>query len=195
MKVIDLPAQSLALDSRREESAKDLGGVAGGKCGQSLEIMPSRCGTRSGAYRKLSGATACGAVMLAGCVLPVLAFLSAASLARAQATPSFVAANAYNAQPGTVPVQVATGIFNQAGSLLDFAVLEQVPDTGSYQVEIFHGKPDGTFCTGCGTSDLISMGPGVIGKAIAVGQFASTGYCDRHDRRNRLSRKRRLGKL
>jgi hypothetical protein len=116
--------------------------------------------------------------MLAGCVLPVLAFLSAASLARAQATPSFVAANAYNAQPGTVPVQVATGIFNQAGGLLDFAVLEQVPDTGSYQVEIFHGKPDGTFCTGCGTSDLISMGPGVIGKAIAVGQFASTGYLD-----------------
>jgi hypothetical protein len=30
-----------------------------------------------------------------------------------------------------VPVQVATGVFNNAGGLLDFAVLEQVPDTVS----------------------------------------------------------------
>jgi hypothetical protein len=129
-------------------------------------------------YGKIAGATACGAILLARCALPVLALFSAASPARAQATPSFVAANAYNAQPGAVLIQVATGVFNHSGGLLDFAVLEQVPDTGSYQVEIFHGAPNGSFCTGCGTSDLISLGPGVTGNAIAVGQFTSTGYLD-----------------
>jgi hypothetical protein len=83
-------------------------------------------------YRKLAGIMlSSGAILLARCALPVLALLSAASPARAQATPSLVAPNAYNAQPGTVPVQVATGVFNNAGGLLDFAVLEQVPDTVS----------------------------------------------------------------
>jgi hypothetical protein len=130
-------------------------------------------------YGKLAGIMlSSGATLLARCALPVLALFSAASPARAQATPSLVAANAYNAQPGTVPVHVATGVFNNSGGLLDFAVLEQVPDTSSYQVEIFHGAPDGTFCTGCGTSDLIPLGPGVIGNAIAVGQFESSGPLD-----------------
>ena len=134
-------------------------------------------------YRKLAGIMlSSGAILLARCVLPVLAFLSAASPARAQATPSLVAPNAYNAQPGTVPVQVATGVFNNSGGLLDFAVLEQIPDTVSYQVEIFHGAPDGSFCTNCsGASpnpDLIPLGSGVTGNAIAVGQFLSSGPLD-----------------
>jgi hypothetical protein len=134
-------------------------------------------------YRKLAGIMlSSGAILLARCALPVLALLSAASPARAQATPSLVAPNAYNAQPGTVPVQVATGVFNNAGGLLDFAVLEQVPDTVSYQVEIFHGAPDGSFCTNCnGASpnlDLIPLGSGVTGNAIAVGQFMSSGPLD-----------------
>ena len=133
-------------------------------------------------YRKTVGATARGKLLLAACALPVLAFFPAAAPARAQAPPSFVAANAYNAQPGTVPIQVATGVFNNAGGLLDFAVLEQVPNASSYQVEIYHGESGGPFCTNCnGASpdpDLIPLGSGVTGNAIAVGQFMSSGPLD-----------------
>lgn len=86
-------------------------------------------------------------------------------------------------QPGTVPIGVATGIFNNSdGGLLDFAVLEQISSSGSYQVEIFHGASNGTFCTNCNSTnpnpDLIPLGSGVKGNAIAVGQFRSSGPTD-----------------
>jgi hypothetical protein len=112
-----------------------------------------------------------------------LALFFAAPRAGAQTTPSFSAAAAYNMQPGTVPIGVATGVFNiSSGGLLDFAILEQVPNSTSYQVEIFHGQSNGSFCTNCGNAnpnpDLIPLGSGVKGNAIAVGQFRSGGPLD-----------------
>ena len=116
-------------------------------------------------------------------VAAALVLLSATPRAGAQTTPSISAAAAYNMQRGTVPVGVATGAFNTSGGgLLDFAVLEQVPNSGSYQVEIFHGKSDGTFYTNLGNAnpnpDVIPLGSGVKGNAIAVGQFRSGGPLD-----------------
>lgn len=103
----------------------------------------------------------------------VLIFFLAARRASAQ---TLSAPAAYNMQPGTIAVGVATGYFESSGgNLLDFAVLEQAPASGAYQVEVFHGQSNGTFCTNCaqaGTNpDLISLGAGVKGNAIAVGQF------------------------
>jgi len=120
---------------------------------------------------------------IALCALPVLALFSSVLPACAQSTPSLVAASAYNAQPGSVPTGVVTGMFSSSG-FLDFAVLEQNPNTGLDQVEIFHGNADGSFCTNCsgGTPDLIPLGPSgstVRGNSIAVGQFrSSTGFLD-----------------
>ena len=113
----------------------------------------------------------------------VLSLFFAARPAGAQATPSFSAAAAYNMLPGTVPIGVATGVFNTSGGdLLDFAVLEQVPNSGLYQVEIFHGKSDGTFYTNLGNAnpnpDVIPLGSSVKGNAIAVGQFRASGPLD-----------------
>lgn len=115
-------------------------------------------------------------------VVALLTLTHFAALANAQ-VPAFSAAAGYNIQPATVPVGVATGVFNSSdGGLLDFAVLEQVPNSGSYQVEIFHGNSNGTFCTNCGGSisnpDLIPLGSGVDGNAITVGQFRSGGPLD-----------------
>ncbi|MGC2172496.1 MAG: FG-GAP-like repeat-containing protein, partial [Candidatus Sulfotelmatobacter sp.] len=117
--------------------------------------------------------------------LPVLALFFAAPLVCAQGLPSLMAPAAYNAQPGTVPTGVVTGMFSSSG-FLDFAVLEQNPNTGLDQVEIFHGNANGSFCTNCsgGTPDpdLIPLGPSgstVRGSSIAVGQFrSSTGFLD-----------------
>lgn len=103
--------------------------------------------------------------------------------AEAQSAPSFNAASFYNMQPGTLPVGVVTGVFNNSsGGLLDFAILEQVPNSGSYQVEIFHGLSDGHFCTNCQdlspNPDLVALGAGVHGNAISAGQFRTAGASD-----------------
>ena len=139
--------------------------------------------TRSRDYRKRTTAIAAAKATVRGCfanlwLLVVFACLcGGVAPAAAQTAPSFTAPAAYNAQPGTVLVGVVTGVFNNSGGLLDFAVLEQVPNSGLYQVEIFHGRSDGTFCTNCiftgspANPDLIPLGPTVIGNAIAVGQF------------------------
>ncbi|MGH9706793.1 MAG: beta strand repeat-containing protein, partial [Candidatus Acidiferrales bacterium] len=116
-------------------------------------------------------------------VAALSALFSAAIPASAQTAPSFAAASAYNMQPGTVPIGVATGVFNNSsGGLMDFAVLEQIPSSGSYQVEIFHGASNGTFCTNCSNAnpnpDLIPLGSGVKGNAISTGQFRSSGPTD-----------------
>lgn len=113
----------------------------------------------------------------------LLALFSAAIPASAQTAPSISAPAAYNMQPGTVSIGIATGIFNSSsGGLLDFAVLEQISSSGSYQVEIFHGASNGTFCTNCSNAnpnpDLIPLGSGVKGNAIATGQFRSSGPTD-----------------
>ena len=65
----------------------------------------------------------------------------------------------------------------QSGGLLDFAVLEQNPNTSLYQVEIFHGKSDGTFTMNA-SSDLFPLAPGVIGNAITAGPFHGPGPLD-----------------
>lgn len=109
--------------------------------------------------------------------------LSSLQPAYAQATPAFVAPSAYDMQPGSVPIAAVTGVFNNAGGFLDFAVLEQVSNTGVNQVEIFHGNSNGTFCTNCTNAspdpDLIPLSTGVTGNALAVGQFrTSTGFFD-----------------
>ncbi|HUA01994.1 MAG TPA: FG-GAP-like repeat-containing protein [Candidatus Aquilonibacter sp.] len=127
-------------------------------------------------------ATERGCFLRAGLVLALVCACGWARPTVAQTTPSFTAPAAYNAQPGTVPVGVATE-FNNASGYLDFAVLEQVPNGSSGdQVEIFHGKSDGTFCTNCNNvnpnPDVIVLGPGVTGNAIAVGQFRASGLYD-----------------
>lgn len=117
--------------------------------------------------------------------LLIPALFSSVPLVRAQGTPSLMAPSAYNAQPGTVPIGVVTGEFSSSG-YLDFAVLEQNPNTGLDQVEIFHGNPNGSFCTNCSgvtpDPDLIPLGlPGstVSGRALATGQFrSSAGFLD-----------------
>jgi hypothetical protein len=117
--------------------------------------------------------------------LLIPALLSSAPLVRGQGTPSLMAPSAYTVQPGTVPIGVVTGEFSSSG-YLDFAVLEQNPNTGLDQVEIFHGNPNGSFCTNCGGGspdpDLIPLAvpsSTVSGHAIATGQFrSSTGVLD-----------------
>jgi len=143
----------------------------------------------TGKGAELARAVAAAKVTVPGCfargwlLVAFACFCGWAAPAAAQTPPSFAAPAAYNAQPGTVPVGVATGVFNNTGGYLDFAVLEQVqnPIDTTYQVEIFHGKSDGTFCTYCSNSgpntDVIPLGSGVAGNAIAVGQFR-TGYLD-----------------
>jgi hypothetical protein len=107
---------------------------------------------------------------------------ASAAFGQSGATPSFAAPPAYNAQPGTVPLNVVTAVFDNTGGFLDFAVLEQIPDSSSYQVEIFHGESSGTFCTNCNNAspnpDLFPLGTGVTGYAIAVGQFRTSGPLD-----------------
>jgi FG-GAP-like repeat len=127
-------------------------------------------------------ATVRGCFLRAGLVLALVCACGWARPAAAQATPSFTAPAAYNAQPGTVPVGVAT-VFNNTSGYLDFAVLEQVPNgSNGDQVEIFHGKSDGTFCTNCNNlnpnPDVIVLGSGVTGNAITVGQFRASGVYD-----------------
>lgn len=122
-------------------------------------------------------------IVLHALLIPAL--LSVAPLVLGQGTPSFIAPSAYTVQPGTVPIGVVTGEFSGSG-YLDFAVLEQNPNTGLDQVEIFHGNPSGSFCTNCsgGTPDpdlipLAIPGSTVSGHAIATGQFrSSTGFLD-----------------
>jgi Chitobiase/beta-hexosaminidase C-terminal domain len=114
-------------------------------------------------------------------VLCACLFASAA-FGQSGMTPSLSAPPAYNAQPGTVPIGVATGVFDNSGGLLDFAVLEEIPNTSSYQVEVFHGESDGTYCSNCSNTspnpDVISLGSGITGSAIAVGQFRTSGQLD-----------------
>ncbi len=127
-------------------------------------------------YSSCRRRTRCAALWITSAALLACLFPRTAA---AQATPSFAAPAAYNLQPGTIPLGVATGVFNSSGGLLDFAVLEQVPNSASYQVEIFHGKTDGSFCSNCTNAnpnpDVIPLGAGVIGKAIAVVQFGANG--------------------
>jgi hypothetical protein len=116
-------------------------------------------------------------------VMLTAALFATSSQAYAQSTPPFVAASAYNAQPGTVPIAVATGVFDAAdGGVLDFAVLEQNVNAASYQVEIFHGNANGTFCTNCSNAnpnpDVIPLGSSVTGNGIVTGQFRSAGFLD-----------------
>lgn len=143
---------------------------------------------RSRDYGKRTTAVVNAKATVRGCFASVWTLVVFACLcggaapAAAQTTPSFTAAAAYNAQPGTAPHGVATGVFNNAGAQLDFAVLEQNPNGSSDQVEIFHGKNDGTFCTNCTNAnpnpDVIPLGNNVKGNSIAVGQFRSAGPLD-----------------
>jgi hypothetical protein len=144
-------------------------------------------GKRSRDHGRLAAAVAAAKATLTGCFASAWLLFALACLcgwaapATAQTTPSFTAPAAYNAQPGTVPVGIATGVFNNTSGYLDFAVLEQVPNGSGDQVEIFHGNPDGTFCTNCSNPplnpnpDVVPLGAGVTGNAIAVGQFRALG--------------------
>jgi FG-GAP-like repeat/FG-GAP repeat len=118
------------------------------------------------------------AALLVSSAVPLLALITSTAPAAAQTTPSFAAPAAYNMQPGTTPVSAITGIFNSATGLLDFAVLEHNAASNFYQIEIFHARGDGSFCTNCAAAspnpDLITFAPAVTINAIAAGQFRSS---------------------
>ena len=114
----------------------------------------------------------------AATLLVAFALLTFTAPAAAQTTPSFAAPAAYNMQPGTTPVSAITGIFDSATGLLDFAVLEHNAASNFFQIEIFHARGDGSFCTNCAAAspnpDLITFTPAVSINAIAAGQFRSS---------------------
>ena len=89
-------------------------------------------------------ATVRGFFVNAGLVLAIVCACGWAAPAAAQTTPSFTARRPTIRSPALCP-SVSPQEYSISGGLLDFAVLEQNPNTSSYQVEIFHGNSDGTF--------------------------------------------------